>query len=277
MAKISASVSDSTGLLFQLLASLGSFLMGAKGVETTATGVVGMKLDLAAVEATAGGKEGTVIWARRAEGREARTNCSGAAGAATAATVSATGATEVVGVATFLTVIDFTSGTGVAFLEDATDATLALAAGVDLMGVTTAFWGAGAAVLVLTGLAFGAGTTFFGFLRVFAADGAALFFSGVGTTLAGVLVLLNALTGGADFTGTTFLAGTVLADTAFLAGAALAGTAFLAGAALAGTAFLAGAALAGTTFLGGAALAEVFFTGAATFFFGVVTSCLLAV
>jgi hypothetical protein len=41
-----------------------------------------MKLDLAAVEATAGGKEGTVIWARRAEGREARTNCSGAAGAA---------------------------------------------------------------------------------------------------------------------------------------------------------------------------------------------------
>ena len=263
MAKISASVSDSTGLLFQLLASLGSFLMGAKGVETTATGVVGMKLDLAAVEATAGGKEGTVIWAKRAEGREARTNCSGAA---TEATVSATGATGVVGVATFLTVIDFTSGTGVAFLEDATDATLALAAGVGLMGVTTAFWGAGAAVLVLTGLAFGAGTTFFGFLRVFAADGAALFFSGLGATLAGVLVLLNALTGGADLTGTTFLAGTDLA-----------GTAFLAGAALDGTAFLAGAALVDTTFLGGAALAEVFFTGAATFFFGVVTSCLLAV
>ena len=142
--------------------------------------------------------------------------------------------------------------------------------------------------MVLTGLAFGAGTTFFGFLRVFAADGAALFFNGLGATLAGDLVLLKALTGGADFTGTTFLAGTVLADTAFLAGAALAGTAFLAGAALAGTAFLAGAALAGTaflagaalagtTFLGGAALAEVFFTGAATFFFGVVTSCLLAV
>jgi hypothetical protein len=35
--------------------------------------------------------------------------------------------------------------------------------------------------------------------------------------------------------------------------------------------------LVDTTFLGGAALAEVFFTGAATFFFGVVTSCLLAV
>jgi hypothetical protein len=33
-----------------------------------------MKLALAAVEATAGGKEGTVIWAKRADGRVARTN-----------------------------------------------------------------------------------------------------------------------------------------------------------------------------------------------------------
>ena len=54
-------------------------MIGAKGTETTATGVVGMKLDLAAVEATAGGKEGTVIWAKRADGRAARTNWSGAA------------------------------------------------------------------------------------------------------------------------------------------------------------------------------------------------------
>jgi hypothetical protein len=48
--------------------------MGAKGADTVATGALGMKLALAAVEATAGGKEGTVIWAKRAEGRVARIN-----------------------------------------------------------------------------------------------------------------------------------------------------------------------------------------------------------
>ena len=74
MARISASLSSSRALVFQLLASLGSFLMGTKGAETAATGVLGMKLALAAVEATAGGKEGTVIWASRAEGRVARIN-----------------------------------------------------------------------------------------------------------------------------------------------------------------------------------------------------------
>ena len=78
---ISASDSSSTFLDFQLLASLGSFLMGAKGTATGAGAALGKKLDLAAVEATAGGKEGTVIWAKRAEGRVARTSCS-AAGAA---------------------------------------------------------------------------------------------------------------------------------------------------------------------------------------------------
>ena len=78
---ISASDNSSTFLDFQLLASLGSFLMGAKGTATGAGAALGKKLDLAAVEATAGGKEGTVIWAKRAEGRVARTSCS-AAGAA---------------------------------------------------------------------------------------------------------------------------------------------------------------------------------------------------
>jgi hypothetical protein len=39
----------------------------------TGAGALGKKLDLAAVDATAGGNEGTVIWANRAEGREART------------------------------------------------------------------------------------------------------------------------------------------------------------------------------------------------------------
>jgi hypothetical protein len=57
--------------------------MGAKGTATGAGAALGKKLDLAAVEATAGGKEGTVIWAKRAEGRVARTNCSDAGAALT--------------------------------------------------------------------------------------------------------------------------------------------------------------------------------------------------
>jgi hypothetical protein len=57
---------------------------------------------------------------------------------------------------------------------------------------------------------------------------------------------------------------------------ALTATVFLTNGAFTATAFLAGAVLVGTDFLAAAALAEVFFTGAATFFFGVVTSCLLA-
>ena len=78
MARVSASDSSSALLVFQLLASLGSFLMGAIGTKTAEGVALGKKLDLAAVEATAGGKEGTVIWAKRAEGRVARTSCSGA-------------------------------------------------------------------------------------------------------------------------------------------------------------------------------------------------------
>jgi hypothetical protein len=35
--------------------------MGAKGIATATGAVLGKKLDLAAVDATAGGKEGTVI------------------------------------------------------------------------------------------------------------------------------------------------------------------------------------------------------------------------
>jgi len=60
-------------LVFQLLANFGSFLTGKNGAATTGAAVDGKKLDLAAVEATAGGKEGTVSWAKRAEGRAART------------------------------------------------------------------------------------------------------------------------------------------------------------------------------------------------------------
>lgn len=88
-------------------------MIGAKGAETVATGVLGMKLALAAVEATAGGKEGTVIWAKRADGRVARINWSGAEGAVAAVTAGWEAAG--VGVATFLTVIGFASGTEAAF------------------------------------------------------------------------------------------------------------------------------------------------------------------
>ena len=68
----SASVSSSTFLFFQLLANLASFLIGVNDGATGA-GALGKKLALAAVEATACGNEGTVIWAKRAEGRVART------------------------------------------------------------------------------------------------------------------------------------------------------------------------------------------------------------
>ena len=210
-----------------------------------------MKLDLAAVEATAGGKEGTVIWAKRAEGRVARTNWSGAAGvgAAGAAIVWTSGAGAGVGAATFLTVIDFASGTGVAFLGDDAGATLALPAGVGLDAAATDL-GAGAAAFVLAAGNLEVATAVFVLLGVLAAGGA-LGFGATGDT---ALALLTVLTAG-------------LASTA---------TVFLASGAFTTTALLAGAVLAGADFLAAAALAKVVFTGAATFFFGVVTSCLLA-
>ena len=49
-------------------------MMGANGTLAAGLDALGRKLDLAAVDATAGGREGTVIWASRAEGREARTS-----------------------------------------------------------------------------------------------------------------------------------------------------------------------------------------------------------
>ena len=53
-------------------------MTGTKGTLRAAGLELGKKLDFAAVDATAGGKEGTVIWASRAEGRVARTSWSGA-------------------------------------------------------------------------------------------------------------------------------------------------------------------------------------------------------
>jgi hypothetical protein len=163
MARISASDSSSTFLVFQLLASLGSFLIGAKGTETGAGAALGKKLDLAAVDATAGGKEGTVIWAKRAEGRVARTSCSGAG-----------------------VVLAGFDSTG-----DGTDSTL-----VTLMFFAGGVWAGGAAVAALgaadvrEGLALGAGLDA-------AADTAAVL---AGTALAGAagfemgLVLATGLT-----------------------------------------------------------------------------------
>lgn len=91
---ISASLSSSTFLVFQLLASLASFLIGVNDTVTGA-GALGKKLDLAAVDATAGGKEGTVIWANRAEGREARTGWSDGVAAGAGTTGATTGSTLV--------------------------------------------------------------------------------------------------------------------------------------------------------------------------------------
>jgi hypothetical protein len=90
--------------------------MGANGTETAAGAALGKKLDLAAVDATAGGKEGTVIWVNRADGRVARTSCSGAEGV--------------------LTGLDSTG--------EGTDSTL-----VTLMFFTLGVWAGGAAVAVL--------------------------------------------------------------------------------------------------------------------------------
>ncbi len=121
--------------------------MGAKGTETAAGAELGKKLDLAAVDATAGGKEGTVIWAKRAEGRVARTNCS-EAGAVMAGLDSTGDGTD----STLVTLMFFaggvwTGGAAVAALGAADDREgLALAAGLD--GADGA-----AAVLAFTALA----------------------------------------------------------------------------------------------------------------------------
>jgi hypothetical protein len=121
--------------------------MGANGTATGAGAALGKKLDLAAVDATAGGKEGTVIWAKRAEGRVARTNCS-----ATGATLAGLDSTGEVTDSNLVTLIFFVwgvlaGGAAVAALGAADDRTgLALAATLGAAGRT-------AAVLTFTALA----------------------------------------------------------------------------------------------------------------------------
>ena len=87
--------------------------------------------------------------------------------------------------------------------------------------------------------------------------------------------LVEALTGGL-VTALTAVLVTALAD-AFTTVLVTALLTVLAGVLFLATLLTGAVGLACTPFLAGAALAEVVFTGIATFFFGVVTSCLLAV
>ena len=116
--------------------------------------------------------------------------------------------------------------------------------------------------MVLTGWDLAGATTLFRLGLVLTEAGAALAFTGgVGNTLAALLVALLAVllaTGLATDLATTLVA--VWASFLSLA-----------------TLWTAAVGLACAPFLLGAALADAVFTGAATFFFGVVTSCLLAV
>lgn len=272
---ISASDSSSTFLDFQLLASLGSFLMGAKGTATGAGAALGKKLDLAAVEATAGGKEGTVIWAKRAEGRVARTNCSAAGAGLTGLDSTGTWTDSTLVTLMFFVLGVWAGGAAVAALGAADDrGGLDGAAALDAEAET-------AADLSFTALA---GTAGFGVGLVLAAGLATALAAGFAAGLATALAAALAT----GFTGALALglaAGFAAALAAGLAAAFAAGLAagFAAtlGAGLA-TALAAGlaAALAVTT-LALAAVVVVFEAAAdgpgGFVLIGVFTSCLLAV
>lgn len=271
MARISASDSSSTFLDFQLLASLGSFLMGAKGTATGAGAALGKKLDLAAVEATAGGKEGTVIWAKRAEGRVARTNCSAAGAGLTGLDSTGTWTDSTLVTLMFFVLGVWAVGAAVAALGAADDrGGLDGAVALDAAAET-------AADLSFTALAgtagFGVGLALTAGLTTALAAGLA---AGLATALAAALAT--------GFTGALALglaAGFAAALAAGLAVAFATGFAATLGAGLA-TALAAGlaAALAVTTL----ALAAVVLVLEATavgpggfVLIGVFTSCLLAV
>jgi hypothetical protein len=121
--------------------------MGANGTATGAGAALGKKLDLAAVEATAGGNEGTVIWAKRADGRVARTNCSDAGAAFAGLDSTGEGTDSTVVTLMFFAWGVLAGGAAVAPLGAADDRTgLALAATLDAAGGT-------ASVLAFTALA----------------------------------------------------------------------------------------------------------------------------
>jgi hypothetical protein len=205
---------------------------------------------LAAVDATAGGKEGTVIWAKRADGRAARTNCSGAGGV-----LAGFDSTGGVMISTLVTLMFFALGvwavgtalgsadgrSGLAFpvALDAADVTAAVLAVADLTG--TAVFGVD---LGFAGVDLGFAAVLSATLatKTLAFAGVVLAFAGVVLTFAGVVL--------------TF-AGVVLAFAADLTAALTINTLALA----------AGAA----AFLATADLPRGFA------FFEVFTSCLLAV
>jgi hypothetical protein len=260
-------------------------LTGAKGTGTTAGAALGKKLDLAAVDATAGGKEGTVIWAKRADGRAARTNCSGAAGVL--AGIDSTGG---VTVSTLVTLMFFALGVwaaGTAWVTaddwlgltfpvalaaaDVTAAVLATAAltgragfevGLALEGVALGFAAVLSAALAIKTLDFaGTALAFAGAALAFA--GAALAFAGAALAFAGTALA---------FVGTALaFAGAVLA----FAGAVLAFT----GVVLAFAAVLTAALTINTLALanGAAAFLATADLPRGFAFFEVFTSCLLAV
>ena len=147
---------------------------------------------------------------------------------------------------------------------------MALGAEVGLEAVTGALGATGATALVLTGFDLVATTALFWLLAVLRGAGAALAFTAVlgdalveAFTGALVTALAAALVTGLAGAFTTVLVTALLTVLAGVLGLA--------------TLLTGAVGLACTPFLAVAALAEVVFTGVATFFFGVVTSCLLAV
>lgn len=175
MASSSASVRRSTGVVFQLLASLLSFFT-INGITGAAAGtwLAWLKLDLAAVDATDWAIDGTVSWARREEGRPDFTGtalalAAGAgAGAGGLVAVTFTGGLTLVSAATGAVLAGIALGSGftmgvlalrvsvVAAFADATAAFLVFA-----VGFTTGLAGASLDAAFAAGLTGGAAVACF--------------------------------------------------------------------------------------------------------------------
>lgn len=202
MARSSASVSCSTGVVFQLLANLLSFftIAGITGVEKGAW-LEGLKLAFAAVDAIDCAMDGTVSCARREDGRPdlvgtELTTAGAGAGLTGLGEMAFTGAVVLVSAAT-AGVSAWVALEG--FFKTAASATgfLAAAATVFLGGVATGFWGAEAAV-ASAGFAFtlglvGAAAFFAGAAVAAALAGAALDLAGAAIFASGWTVLAEAV------------------------------------------------------------------------------------
>src|SRR5450830_626785 len=139
MASTSSSVSWSTDLVFQLLASLGSFLIAERAGEAfIVVGMVLRKLALAAVDATAEAvaMDGTVNWVSLEDGRALRCGDPSSAGAGTSFPARAADA----GVAGLrVTVLAASGGAGGAAAFTAALAVLATAGAAGLVLLAGAF------------------------------------------------------------------------------------------------------------------------------------------